>query len=129
MARDIRQVGCQRTDYPDRCYLYDSKAVDHNKLKKDAVAICRFYKTDVVSFHWEKIVINNMVTSRSQFIGTCETLDHVEEMRPDMYVVDQTGMLFIVVGPVISDDENASKNIGTRPKIKTTFTLRGLEER
>ena len=126
MARDLRQVGCQKNDYPDRCYLYDSDAVEHSKLVKDAQPICRFYKNDLVPFRWEFAKVNGITTSRKQFIGTIETLDHVEQARPDMYVVDQTGALFIIVPPIVSDDANKTKVIGTRPSIKTVMTLRGL---
>lgn len=129
MGRDLRQIGYGRNYYPDKCYLYDSTAVQGNKLVKDAMPICRFYKRDMVSFQWERPTINGIVSSRKQFIGTVATADHVEQLRPDMYVVDNTGMLFIVVAPVVSDDANESKVIGTRPTVITTFTLRGLEER
>jgi len=128
MARDLRQIGFGRNRYPDACYLYDSSAVNHNKLVEGAEPICRFYKKDVVSFQWEYARVNDTITNRKQFVGTIETLDHVEKARPDMYVIDQTGALFIIVPPVISDDANKSKVVGTRPTVKTTMTLRGLME-
>ena len=78
MARDLRMIGFNRNRYPDKCYLYDSSAVNNNKLVKDATAICRFYKTDVVPFQWEKAKVNNGLTnSRKQFVGTIETADHL----------------------------------------------------
>lgn len=126
MGRDLRQIGFSRNRYPDLCYLYDSHSVEKNKLIKDAQPICRFYKRDKVAFQWEYAQVNGITTSRKQFIGTIETVDHVEEVRPDMYVVDQNGDMFIVVPPVISDDANKSKVVGRRPTIKTTMTLRGL---
>ena len=128
MARDLRQIGCNRNRYPDLCYLYDSKAVNNNKLVKDAKPICRFYKRDVRSFQWEKPTVNGIVSSRLQFQGIIETMDHVEQAKPDMFVVDQTGTLFIIVAPVISDDANKSKVVGRRPTIKTTMTLRGVSK-
>ena len=126
MARDLRQIGCNRNRYPDLCYLYDSKAVNNNKLVQDAKPICRFYKRDARSFQWERATVNGVVSSRLQFQGIIETMDHVEQAKPDMFVVDQTGTLFIIVAPVISDDANKSKVIGRRPTIKTTMTLRGV---
>ena len=126
MARDLRHIGCSRNEYPDRCYLYDSKAVQGNLLVKEAKPICRFYKRDVKPFQWERPTINGVASSRKQFIGIIETIDHVEQAKPDMYVVDQTGMLFIIEAPVVSDDANKSKVVGTRPTVKTTMTLRGL---
>ena len=126
MARDLRQIGYNRNRYPDLCYLYDSTAVEKNKLVKDAKPICRFYKRDIKSFQWERVTVNGIASSRRQFVGVIETSDHVEQAKPDMYVVDQTGMLFIIDTPVISDDANKSKVIGTRPSIKTIMTLKGV---
>ena len=127
MARDLRQIGYNRNRYPDKCYLYDSSAVNNNKLVKDAPAICRFYKRDVVPFQWEKAKVNNGLTnSRKQFVGTIETADHVEKAKPDMYVVDQTGTLFIIENAVVSDDLDRTKVIGTRPAVITRMTLKGL---
>lgn len=127
MARDLRQIGFNRNRYPDRCYLYDSSAVNNNKLVKDAKAICRFYKTDVVPFQWEKAKVNNGLTSsRRQFVGTIETADHVEMAKPDMFVVDQTGTLFIIEDAVVSDDLNRTKVVGTRPSVITRMVLKGL---
>lgn len=127
MPRDLRQIGYNRNKYPDLCYLYDSSAIDHNKLVKDAKPICRFYKRDVKSFQWERVSIGGIVSTRKQFIGIIETADHVEDAKPDMYVVDPTGMIFIIDTPVISDDANESKVIGRRPTVITTMTLKGIE--
>ena len=126
MPRDLRQVGYNRNCYPDKCYLYDSSAVNNNKLVKDALPICRFYKTDVVPFQWQKATVNGITTSRKEFVGTIETVDHMEQAKPDMYVVDQTGTLFIIDSYVISDDSNKSKVVGTRPAVITRMVLRGL---
>ena len=126
MPRDLRQVGYNRNRYPDKCYLYDSTAVDNNKLVKDATPICRFYKTDKIPFQWKRVTVNGIVTSRRQLIGTIETADHVEQAKPDMYVVDQTGTLFIIDDAVVSDDANKSKVVGTRPAVVTTMVLVGL---
>lgn len=126
MGRDLRQIGYNRNKYPDKCYLYDSSAVNNNKLVKDAKPICRFYKRDLVSFQWERITINGAVSSRKQLVGTIETADHVEQAKPDMFVVDQTGTLFIIGTPVVSDDANKSKVVGTRPTVITTMILRGV---
>ena len=129
MGKDLRQVGFNRNLYPDRCYLYPSTAVEKNKLKVDAKPICRFNKRDLVSFQWERLVIGGVVSNSWHFVGTIQTPDHVEEARPDMYVVDQTGMLFIIDAPVISDDANESKVVGRRPSILTTMKLVGVEKR
>ena len=129
MARDLRQIGSNRNNYPDRCHLYDSSAVKGNQLVQDAQPVCRFYKKDVIPFQWQRPTINGIVSGRSEFVGTVETTDHVEMLRPDMFVVDQTGMLFIVSEPVVSDDANKSKVVGTRPTIVTRFVLKGLEKR
>lgn len=126
MARDLRILS-GRNKYPDKCYYYDSKAVNNNQLVKDAQPLGRFYKRDVVSFQWEYATINGIVSSNMQFVGTIETLD-VVNIKPDMYVKDNNGDLFIVVAPVISDDMNRGKVVGTRPQVKTTMTLRGLKE-
>lgn len=126
MARDLRQIGFNKNNYPDLCYYYDSTAVNDNKLVKDSQPIGRFYKRDKVPFQWQRVTINGVVTSAIEYIGTIETADDVKALRPDMYVVDQTGALFLVVAPVISDDANKSKVVGTRPTIITTMTLRGV---
>lgn len=128
MPRDLRQVGFNRNCYPDRCYLYDSSAVNNNKLVQDATPICRFYKTDVIPFQWEKAKVNGITSSRQQLIGTIETADHVEAARPDMYVVDQTGALFIIADAVVSDDNDKSKVVGTRPSAVTRMVLRGISK-
>lgn len=128
MPRDLRQIGFGKNRYPDKCYLYDSSAVSHNKLVKDAKAICRFYKRDKVPFQWQRATVNGIVSSALEFIGTIETIDHLEAVRPDMFVVDQTGTLFIIVAPVVSDDADKSKVVGTRPTVKTTMTLRGVSK-
>lgn len=128
MARDLRNIGSNRNNYPDVCYLYDSIAVENNKLVEDVTPICRFRKKDVIPFQWQLATINGIVTTRKEFVGTVESCDHLEMLRPDMYVVDQTGSLFIVVSPVVSDDANKSKVIGTRPSVITRFTLKGCLE-
>ena len=127
MARDLRQIGFNRNRYPDRCYLYDSHAVKNNKLVQDAECICRFYKRDVVPFQWEKAKVNNGLTnSRKQFVGTIETADHVEQAKPDMYVVDQNGTLFIIEDAVVSNDLDRTKVVGTRPAVITRMVLKGF---
>lgn len=127
MPRDLRQIGNCRNNYPDKCFLYDSSAIDdNNKLIKDARPICRFYKRDLVPFQWKRLTFNGIASSRNEFVGTIETMDVVLQAKPDMYVVDQTGTLFIIAEPVISDDANKSKVVGTRPTIVTTMTLKGL---
>ena len=126
MARDLRQVGYNRNSYPDKCYLYDSSAINNNKLIKDAKPICRFYKTDIIAFGWKRITVNGVLTTRKEFTGTIETTDHIEQARPDMYVVDQTGTIFIIDDIPSSDDDNSSKVVGTRPKIVTRLVLKGL---
>lgn len=126
MPRDLRQVGYNRNRYPDKCYLYDSSAVNNNKLVKDAQPICRFYKTDIIPFQWQKATINGIVTARKEFVGTIETVDHVEQAKPDMYVVDQTGTLFIIDSAVVSDDANRTKVVGTRPSVVTRMVLKGI---
>lgn len=129
MGRDLRQIGFNRNRYPDKCYLYDSHAVEHNKLVKDAEVICRFYKRDVVPFHWEKAKTGNgAVSSRKQFIGTIETADHVEKARPDMFVVDQTGTIFIIEDALVSNDLDRTKVVGTRPAVVTQMVLKGLTD-
>lgn len=127
MARDLRQIGFNRNRYPDKCYLYDSSAVNNNKLVKDATAICRFYKRDVIPFQWEKAKVNNGLTSsRKQFVGTIETADHMEKAKPDMFVLDQTGTLFIIEDAVVSNDLDRTKVVGTRPAVITRMVLKGL---
>ena len=128
MGRDLRQIGFNRDNYPDKCYLYPSTAVDGNKLVKDAKPICRFYKRDLVSFQWERVVINGQHTKRCVFKGTIQTADHLEEARPDMYVLDNNGMLFRIDTPIISDDANESKVVGRRASVITTMTLIGEEK-
>lgn len=126
MARDLRQIGYNRNNYPDLCYYYDSSAINGNVLKEDSQPIGRFYKKDVIPFQWQRVSVNGIVTSAIEFIGTVETADNVSQLRPDMYVKDQTGALFLVVAPVISDDANKSKVVGTRPTVITTMRLRGV---
>lgn len=126
MARDLRQIYSYE-DYPDKCYYYSSTAVKDNKLLPNSKPLGRFNKRDITPFQWERITINGVLTNKKQFIGTIQTLDNIIDLRPDMYVKDQNGMLFLVIPPIISDDDNKGKSIGTRPMIKTTLTLRGVE--
>lgn len=126
MGRDLRIVGYNRNVYPDRCWLYGSEAVKNNKLVKDAKPICRFNKKDAVPFRWERATVNGVVSSIKQFIGTIETCDHVEEARPDYFVVDQTGALFIIVEIPMSNDLDRTKVVGTRPAVITRMVLKGL---
>lgn len=129
MARDLRNIGYNKNNYPDLCYYYGSDAVDGNTLRKDAQAKGRFYKTDIEPFAYTKLQLGNgLVENENHFIGKVETLDYVPDLRAGMYVVDQTGILFIVVPPVVSDDANKSKVAGRRPTVKTQFTLRGLDD-
>ena len=80
MARDLRQLK-GKNSYPDRCYYYSSTAIQGNKLVKDAQPLGRFDKRDTISFQWERPTINGMVSSVAQFVGTVETLDHVEDLK------------------------------------------------
>lgn len=129
MGRDLRNVGANRNKYPDICYYYDKKYVENNKLVKNAKPLGRFYKTDKVAFQWRKIDLGNGTLSNDlHFIGTIETCDHVEDLRVGMFVEDQTGMLFKVQSPIISDDANRSKVVGRRPAVVTVMTLMGVEE-
>lgn len=128
MGRDLRNIGANRNEYPDRCYYYGKEYVNNNKIVKDAEPLGRFYKRDKIPFQWRRIDIGNGTLSNdSHFIGTIETCDHVENLRVGMYVVDQTGMLFRVLSPITSDDANKSKVVGRRPSVITTFTLMGVE--
>lgn len=129
MPKDLRVIGANRNKYPDRCYLYDSKTVNGNTLIQEAQPLCRFNKRDVVPFTWKRPTINGIVSTRREYMGTVETVDKLPKIQPDMIVKDQNGMIFIVVEPVITDDANESKVIGTRPTVKTTFTLRGLQNK
>lgn len=126
MGRDLRIVGYNRNVYPDRCWLYGSEAVKNNKLVKDAKPICRFNKKDIVPFKWERATVNGIVTATKQFVGTIETSDHVEEARPDFFVVDQTGALFIIVEIPMSNDLDRTKVVGTRPAVITRMVLKGI---
>lgn len=129
MARDLRVIGSNRINYPDRCYLYGKEYVNNNKLVEDAQPICRFYKTDVVPFQWRKVELaNGTLSNDNHFVGTIETTDHMEKARVGMFVVDQTGTLFVIASPIISDDENKSKSVGRRPTVKTTMTLWGVSK-
>lgn len=129
MGRDLRNIGSSINNYPDRCYYYDKKYVENNRLVKDAQPLGRFYKKDKIPFEWRKIELGNGTLSNDlHFIGTIQTLDHVEDLRVGMFVVDQTGMLFRVQQPIISDDKNKSKVVGRRPSVETTITLMGVEK-
>lgn len=130
MGRDLRQIGGNRNRYPDRCYLYDKEyRKENSEVDKSVEPLCRFYKRDVVSFQWRKIQLGNgSFSNDNHFVGTIETLDHVEQARVGMYVRDNNGMLFVIDSPLISDDADKSKAIGTRPTVKTTMTLRGIDE-
>lgn len=128
MSRDLRVVGFNKNEYPDRCVYYGKESIKNGIVLPDAKPLGRFYKRDAVSFAWIHMSLGNGQFSSSMvFEGKIETTDNVSQLRPDMYVKDQTGMLFVVVPPVVSDDANKSKVVGTRPTIKTTMTLRGLE--
>lgn len=128
MGRDLRVIGFNKNEYPDRCVYYGKESIKNGVVIPDSKPLGRFYKKDAVSFAWKYMSLGNGQFSSSMiFEGVIETMDNVSELRPDMYVQDQTGMLFVVVPPVISDDANKSKVVGRRPTIKTTMTLRGLE--
>lgn len=122
--RDLRNIRCNRNNYPDLCYFYGSEAVDNNKLVKDAKPLGRFYKRDIVAFQYER-KNDEIVMSIDRYVGTVQTCD-IADIKPDMFVVDQTGTLFIVEAPVICDDANTGKMLGTRPSIVRTFKLRGV---
>lgn len=124
MARDLRM---SIADNPDRCWLYPSTCVENNQLVKDAQPITRFNKTDIVPFAWKRITINGNLTNARHLIGTIQTNDIAWQARPDMFIKDQTGMLFIIDEISADNDENKSKNIGTRPVHVMTMVLRGLE--
>ena len=129
MGRDLRQIGFNRNEYPDRCTYYQHCDIENGKLKAGAKPLGRFYKRDKVAFAWKyQSLGNGQFSSSMHFEGVITTLDHVENLRPDMYVIDQTGMIFTVVPPLISDDANKSKVIGRRPTVETTITLRGVEK-
>ena len=119
--------GFNRNNYPDKCYLYPSEAVQGNQLVKGAEPICRFYKRDLVSFQWEKVQVNGQYVKRIVFKGVIQTPDRVDEARPNMFVLDNTGMLFRIDAPIVSDDANESKVVGRRPTVLTTMTLIGEE--
>lgn len=127
MGRDLRQTRFNKNEFPDRCTYYGKDSIKNSVVLPNAKPLGRFYKRDVEAFGWKKMSLGNgQFSSSVVFEGKIETLDCVNDLRPDMYVKDQTGMLFVVVAPVISDDANKSKVIGTRPEVKTTLTLRGL---
>jgi hypothetical protein len=123
MGRDLR---ASNQGYPDKCYYYPSNAVNGNKLVPDAKPIGRFYKRDLIPFAWRRITQNNL-TIETQYIGTIETHDNVWKIRPGMFVLDQTNMLFVVNEIPQDNDYDSSKEIGTRPLRKTIMVLRGFE--
>lgn len=124
MGRDFR---ASNQGYPDRCYFYPSTAVNNNKLVANAQPLGRFYKRDTIPFAWRRITIQSTLTSETQYVGTIETHDNVAKIRPGMFVLDQTGTLFVVDEIPQDNDYNESKEIGTRPLRKTIMVLRGFE--
>lgn len=128
MARDLRVIGANRNNYPDKCYLYGKEYINNNKVVEGVEPLTRFYKRDVVSFEYRRLDLGNgTLSSDYHFIGTIETTDHLEMARVGMYVKDQTGMLFVIESPLVCDDANKSKVVGTRPTVKYTLRLRGIE--
>ena len=59
---------------------------------------------------------------------TIETVDDCSDIREGMYVVDDTGKLFRIVRIPSDDDENKSKQIGTRAVHVTVMELKAIEE-
>lgn len=124
MARDLRT---SIQNYPDRCYYYASTAVQNNKLVPDAKPLGRFNKNDIVPFAWKRLTINGVLTSTRQLIGTIITPDECHDIRPGMFVIDSHNMLYVVDEIPKDDDENRSKEVGTRPVHVLTIVLRGFE--
>lgn len=128
MARDLRAIGTNRREYPDKCYYYDKNYINGNVVNKEAQPLGRFYKKDVVSFQWQKLDMGNgLFSNDNYFMGTIESKDHLENLRVGMYVKDNTGMIFKVLSPLVADDENKSKSVGTRPVFTYTIRLMGVE--
>ena len=122
-GRDLTQGSYE---YPDKMWLYDSTAVDHNTLVQDASPICRFSKMDYVSFGMRKVTVNGNVTNDRVLMGTIETTDFVE-LKPDMYCEDEYGHLFIITEVPVIDDSNIQKGLSARPSTIRRAVLQGID--
>lgn len=129
MPIDLRNLG-SRSKYCDTYTLYPSDAVNGNTLtlKPDAVALARFHSRDIENFRYEHPTINGYVSSSVQYRGRIESIDDLSMARPDMYVVSETGVIFIIEAPLVTDNNPASTSVSMRPAIKYQMTLRGINK-
>jgi hypothetical protein len=125
MARDMR-VGIQ--DYPDRCYYYDSKSIDGTQLAKDAIALGRFNKRDIIPTSRGQAKMGDNVLVPHEVVQTIETVDYCPDIRDGMYIVDDNGTLFRIVRIPSDDDENKSKQVGRRAVHTTKMEIKAIEE-
>ena len=125
MARDLR-MGIQ--DYPDRCYYYDSSSVDGSTLSKEAVALGRFNKRDVIPTARGQAKMGDNAIVQHEVTQTIETVDDCSDIRDGMYVVDDNDTLFRIVRIVSDDDENRSKQVGRRAVHVIRMELKAVEE-
>lgn len=122
MSRDLNTGRAGNNRY----YYYDSNVVKNNKLLVDAQALGRFDADDVVSFGWKPIVVNGNMTSQREYTGTIITHDYIDDLRPNMFVTDESDNLF-VVDSIPEQDNITSEEISARAVQATTIVLRGLK--
>ncbi|MFA6377138.1 MAG: hypothetical protein WCW63_00785 [Acholeplasmataceae bacterium] len=120
-----RDLGVNRSGV-NRYYYYSSTSVNHNKLVQDAQALGRFDADDVTSFGWHPVVSNNIATSLKEYTGSIVTYDDVGDLRPNMFVEDESGGIFLV-SEIPEQDNITSEEISTRAALRTVIVLKGLK--
>jgi len=118
MGIDVFQ---SRNKYNDRNQYYKRSYVDNMKLNPGAVSEGVFYSTDVIPLEKQTIVMGSV--KKTAFTITVETLDSVENLDVDDYVLYSDGNLYIVDN-IVAEDTNENKEFSKRPSFKTTIRLR-----
>ena len=110
-----------RDKYNDRNQYYKRSYVDNMKLNPGAVSEGVFYSTDTIPLERQTIIMGSV--KKTALTITIETLDSVENMDVDDYVLYSDGNLYIVEN-IVAEDVNENKEFSKRPSFKTTIRLR-----
>lgn len=123
----MRDMSVGIYEFPNKYWLYDSSAVNNNKLVMDAEPICRFRARTVTKFGIKK-VWNDNICSKAVLSGVIQTRDKIKSIKPNMYVKNQAGVLFVIDELPEIEYMIDNEQLSSRPTPIRNIKLNGIGE-
>jgi len=115
-------------DYSDKYYLYDSSAVNHNKLVADSKPLCRFRANTVGGWSLRRIS-SGSITAKKILSCIIETRDNLSKVTPDMFVKNiNSGTLYKIAEIPEFDDDADQETFRKSPATIRKIMIVGFGE-